>query len=156
VLAGLLALTILAWGLRLFARSLDYSSGLALYAANIEQGVVSTRVLNNFGLELARVGRHEEALRQFDAALRLDPRNLSARSNRAMVLCAMGERETSRAELHQLIREHPDYQQAWVALMLLEYKDPAEMQKIGEEALKTGRSFPKVRELLQDARRRNR
>jgi tetratricopeptide (TPR) repeat protein len=150
LLAGLLALTLLAWGVRLFARSMDYSSGLALYSANVEQGVVSTRILNNLGLELARADRKEEAIQRFEESLRLDPRNLSARANRAMVICAMGKRDEAKAELQKLTREHPGYEQGWVALMLLHHDEPAAMKAIGETALKTGKQFPKVRTLMRE------
>ena len=139
------------WGVRLHARSSEWSSGIALYQANLAQGVASTRILNNYGLELAQGRRYADALVCFENAVRMDPRNLSARANHGFILFLTGHEEEGRAELRRLTREVPSYQQGWVALMLTCRNDPAELRKIGGEALQSGRHFPKVEALMEQS-----
>ena len=149
VVIFLIAALIGFWGMRLHTRSGDWSSGIALYQANLAQGVASTRILNNYGLELAQSRRYAEALAYFEKASRMDRHNLSARANHGFTLFLTGHEEEGRAELRQLTREVPSHQQGWVALMLTYPHDAAEVRKIGEEALQTGRHFPKVEALME-------
>ena len=148
------ALIFVTWSGQLRARSLDWSNGLALYQANLEAGVVSTRVLNNYALELSLSHQNEDALRYVDEALRLEPNNLSARANRAVILDRLGGHDRALDEVRALAREHPHYEQVWVAYLVIVRKDPAQFQTIGREALSQGEEFPRVRALLRSPPRR--
>jgi len=137
------------WSVRLRVRSGDWSSGLALYQANLAQGVASTRIMNNYGLELAQNRRYSEALGCFEQAIALDPGNLSARANHGFTLFLTGHEAEGRSQLRRLTQEVPAHQQGWVALMLTYREDPEQVRKLGEEALATGNHFPKVEALIE-------
>jgi len=139
------------WGVRLHARSENWSSGLALYRSNLAQGVITTRILNNYGLELAQSQRYTEAVSSFKEAIRMDPRNLQARANHGFTLFLLGHEKEGRDELETLTREQPNFQQGWLALMFTFKSNPAEMRKVGEAALATGQDFKRVRKLLETA-----
>lgn len=139
---------LIAWGARLHSRSSDWKSGIALYRANLAQNVASTRILNNYGLELAHARQYSEALHQFERALQLDPTNRSARANHGFTLFLTGQEIEGRAELHDLTREFPDYEHGWVALMLTHRNDPERVREIGERALQAGQPFSKVKLLM--------
>jgi tetratricopeptide (TPR) repeat protein len=139
---------VLWWAARLHTRSGDWQSGIALYRANLAQGVASTRILNNYGLELAHAQQYSEALHQFERALQLDPTNRPARANHGFTLYLTGRDSEGREELRMLTRDFPKYQHGWIALMLTHRNDPVELRRIGEKALETGYPFPKVELLL--------
>ena len=138
-----------AWSIRLYARSLDWSSGLALYRANFEEGIVSDRIWDNYGFELTQIGEYEEAMKAFNESLRINPKNRSARVNRAWILRKAGKVELGRSELRRLLAEDPSYEQAWVTLMLTHREQPEDLHRIGHEALQTGNRFPRVEKLLK-------
>jgi type IV pilus assembly protein PilF len=66
---------------------------------------------NNLGQLLARKGRYDEALKEFDAALAnfLYKEPWKARLNRALVLYQMGRRAEGVAEIEALLKTYPRY-----------------------------------------------
>lgn len=62
---------------------------------------------NELGILLDLTGDAPGALREFDAALRLDPAFEAARVNRAVVFVRRGEPERAREELLRFLRERP-------------------------------------------------
>jgi tetratricopeptide (TPR) repeat protein len=74
---------------------------------------------NELGILLDLSGDGEGALREFDAALRLDPGFEAARVNRAVVFVRRGEAERARDELLRFLQEHPSSPEAARARRLL-------------------------------------
>ncbi len=63
---------------------------------------------NNLGNALAGRGRNADALEAYNRAIRLRKGFVQARVNRARVRLALGDRETARTELDEILMEVPD------------------------------------------------
>ena len=74
--------------------------------------------LNNAGVELDKLGRHEAALEKYRAALDLDPLNSGFRRNLALGLCRLGRWKEAIVELREVLRQNPDDEEASRALYL--------------------------------------
>jgi type IV pilus assembly protein PilF len=80
---------------------------------------------NNLGQLLARTGRLDEALREFDAALSimLYPEPWVARCNKGQVLWRMGRKDEGLAELKTCLGVQPKYCQGWRELGRIQLGD---------------------------------
>lgn len=68
----------------------DYHGAVLLLREAIVEGMAYADAQNMLGLSLALVGRSDEAIAAFDAALALNPRYVEAHLNRAVLLNDMG------------------------------------------------------------------
>jgi tetratricopeptide (TPR) repeat protein len=81
----------------------------------------------NRGLGLHFLGRHDEAIADFDAALRLRPTEAVALNNRGFVYHALGHYARARADYVEAIRVGPSHPNAYknLARLLATCPDPA-------------------------------
>jgi len=75
----------------------DYHGAVLLLREAIVEGMAYADAQNMLGLSLALVGRSDEAIAAFDAALALNPRYVEAHLNRAVLLNDMGRLTEARA-----------------------------------------------------------
>ncbi len=75
----------------------DYHGAVLLLREAIVEGIGYADAHNLLGLSLALIGRQEEALASFDAALRLNARYVEAHLNRAVLLNDLGRSDDARA-----------------------------------------------------------
>ncbi|HWE41234.1 MAG TPA: tetratricopeptide repeat protein [Gemmatimonadaceae bacterium] len=75
----------------------DYHGAVLLLREAIVEGMAYADAQNMLGLSLALVGRSEEAIAAFDAALALNPRYVEAHLNRAVLLNDLGRLTEARA-----------------------------------------------------------
>jgi tetratricopeptide (TPR) repeat protein len=75
----------------------DYHGAVLLLREAVVEGVAYADAHNLLGLCLALIGRTEEALASFDAALALNPRYVEAHLNRAVLLNDSGRTEEARS-----------------------------------------------------------
>ena len=68
----------------------DYHGAVLLLREAVVEGMAYADAQNMLGLSLALVGRQDEAVAAFDAALALNPRYVEAHLNRAVLLNDMG------------------------------------------------------------------
>jgi Tfp pilus assembly protein PilF/ADP-heptose:LPS heptosyltransferase len=100
-------------GLDLVERTLarDPSNpGFVANAASMRR--VRANALNDAGVALLREGRSDDALRAFDAAHVLDPRNADALNNRGIALQRRGELDAAAASYARAIEARPGFAQA--------------------------------------------
>ncbi|GAB5605923.1 hypothetical protein [Sideroxyarcus sp. TK5] len=72
---------LLAAALLTAQRNLDYRSEIALWQATVEQSPNKARVHNNLGFAWLLAGTEDEARREFERALQLDPQHAEAAGN---------------------------------------------------------------------------
>ena len=75
----------------------DYHGAVLLLREAVVEGMAYADAQNMLGLSLALVGRQDEAVAAFDAALALNPRYVEAHLNRAVLLNDMGRLTEARA-----------------------------------------------------------
>lgn len=75
----------------------DYHGAVLLLREAVVEGMAYADAQNMLGLSLALVGRQDEAVAAFDAALALNPRYVEAHLNRAVLLNDMGRLAEARA-----------------------------------------------------------
>ncbi len=63
---------------------------------------------SNLGATLAESGKLEEALREFEEALRLDPKYVDAHANAAHLLTMLGRNDEAAEHLRTALRLSPD------------------------------------------------
>lgn len=120
----------------------DYTRMLEAVVIGVRQGAVSIEErsavqLTNKGMELKDEHRFEEALRFFDAALRLDPNDVSAWSNRALVLVQLNRFDEAVESAQKVVAFEATSPASWNALgkaFLL-------MKKFSESANAFGQAF---------------
>ena len=74
--------------------------------------------LNNEGVELEKAGNLAAALEKYKGALDLDPLHGGYRRNLALGLCRLGKWEQGIAELREILKQHPDDEEATKALYI--------------------------------------
>jgi Tfp pilus assembly protein PilF len=71
-----------------------------------------TAALGDMGNLCTRMGRLEEAIRYYDAAIRLNKKQFECRANRAMARIRLGDVDRGILDLRTLLREHPELAEA--------------------------------------------
>ncbi|HVW21375.1 MAG TPA: tetratricopeptide repeat protein [Opitutaceae bacterium] len=90
-------------------RNRDYRSAVAIWADTAAKLPDNPGARNNLGNALADAGRPEEARAQYEAALRIDPRNAQAHYNLGNLLLAEGRPEPAIAHYAQTARLDPTF-----------------------------------------------
>jgi tetratricopeptide (TPR) repeat protein len=131
-----------------------------LVEAEPEDGALRTSLAGALGA----MGRHELALAQLDAALRIQPLNPEAHHNRAVIHERQGDRAAAIAEYRTALRYSPDYAPSRQALFRLR-ADPAPARprtanerravELAEQASGLARrgDYPRALKLLDEASR---
>jgi tetratricopeptide (TPR) repeat protein len=89
-------------------RNRDYSSAVRLWTGNVAARPEYARARNNLGLELARVGQFDEAIRQLRRAIELKPAYAIAHFNLGKALLDAGQPAEARGELEISLKLSPD------------------------------------------------
>ena len=93
---------------------------LAIDAGQRETGKVLSAVRESRALARAMAGDTTGAMPDLEEAVRLDPKNASARLNLAAILAGLGETSRARSLARQALVLKPDYEKARVLLEALE------------------------------------
>ena len=95
----------------------DLAGAADLFRAALEQpSRFSPEAHNNLGNVLAGTARTEEAVRHFEAAIRLRPEYPEALNNLANALALKGDLAGAEARYREAIRLRPDYPAPWLGL----------------------------------------
>lgn len=94
-------------GLATIARNADYASRLSLWSDTVAKRPENARAHNNLAIELAVVGRSEEAIVHLEEALRLEPGRTDARINLANELLRQARLPEAIAQYEQVLRAKP-------------------------------------------------
>lgn len=65
------------------------------------------------GVRVGRAGAHQEAIRHFDEATRLDPRSAAAYANRAIAYAILGRHSSALRDVSEAIRLEPQFAEAY-------------------------------------------
>jgi hypothetical protein len=127
-------------------RQMEWHDGLRLFGADIGYAQNSFDLENNYGVELMRVGRVEEAKIHFERSMELAPKWWTPPNNLGVVYQRMGDNEKAK-ELYRRSIENGEYFLAYenLAAILVREEDP-EAATVVEEGL---RRFPYNRTLLE-------
>jgi Flp pilus assembly protein TadD len=90
-------------------RNLDWRDALTLFSRTVAANPDSARMRNNLGMALAEAGRHEEAVSQYLAALRLSPRHPVVCNNLGMALAYLGRYGEAVDYFNEALRLDPDF-----------------------------------------------
>jgi tetratricopeptide (TPR) repeat protein len=104
---------------------------------------LSHNIHNNLGIAYDEVGRYEEAIEEFQEALRLDSGYIEVHNNLAVTYDKMGRYEEAIMELQEALRINPDYMEAHTNLGNIYVKLGRYDQAIAElkEAIKLNPSY---------------
>jgi len=69
-------------------------------------------LIQDAGIILSDLGRHEEAIERFNRALEIDPTSAAALFNIASALGRMGQKDAARSYLERFVQLHPDHEMA--------------------------------------------
>jgi len=106
-----------------------------------------------FGIQYALQGENEQALEEFNKALRLDPDFLPARRNQVITLFALHENERALASGKAILNSYPDEFRIHyvVGAILLQKGRPSEAKKYFSSALKLAPDFKEAQDGLKKA-----
>jgi tetratricopeptide (TPR) repeat protein len=104
----LLAAAVLALGIGTFLRNADYRSDVSIWSDTVLRRPDNPRARLALGSALAKRGRNDEAARQFEAALRIDPGDFQARRNLGLAYYHMGRTDDALAQFGAIAPPTPD------------------------------------------------
>ena len=93
-----------------FSRNTTYRTELSLWADTAVKRPLNDHALLNYGLALAKSGRHAEAAEQFAAAVRIQPNSLQARNNFGNSLALAGRYDEAIVQYEFVLRARPNEQ----------------------------------------------
>lgn len=131
---------------RTVVRQLDWHDGLRLYEHDVRYAQNAFDLENNYGVELMRAGRMEEAKRHFEKSMALSPEWWTPPNNLGVVYQRLGD-ETKAIELYRISIANGDYFLAYenLAALLAKRNDP-EATAVVEAGLQR---FPYNQQLLE-------
>ena len=96
-----------------------YDDALEIYKRLIEAEPEEPGLRTSFAGALGAVGNYEQALEQLEVAIELDPLNVEAYHNRAVVHERQGRADLAIADYNTVLRYTPDYEPSRAALVRL-------------------------------------
>ncbi|MBI4625652.1 MAG: tetratricopeptide repeat protein [Verrucomicrobia bacterium] len=93
-------------------RNADYRSGLAIWSDTVEEMPDNARARYNLGIMLEQAGRLAEAVAQFRAVLRLQPRDVETHNKVGNLLLRAGTRAEALEHFRTAVALRPDYADA--------------------------------------------
>ena len=132
-----LAVVVLSLGTRTMARNQDWKNGLILYGRAIKDSPPSYELENNYGVELFRTGKLDEAKGHFEKSIKLQPDWWFAYNNLGAIYQRGGDLQTAKS-LYEQSLERADYYLAYenLAVVKLKLDKDEETEKFLIEALK--------------------
>jgi len=110
VLLAVLAGSVLFASAALTWRQLGYWKGnLSLYRHTLDVTTGNYLILNNYGIALAQEGRLDEAILQYQEALRIWPNSANAHVNMGAALAHQGKYAEAIGHYNEALRRIPDY-----------------------------------------------
>lgn len=107
---------VLGLGIGTVLRNRDYRDGATLWRDTVEKYPSSARGHNNYALELQRLGKSEQANREFQAALVLQPEYILAHYNWGVALFDQGRIDDAVTQLGLAVELAPTYPDAHLNL----------------------------------------
>jgi tetratricopeptide (TPR) repeat protein len=136
---GLMAAALLFFAVHAHGQVRYWKDSETLYAHTLAIAPDNPVIMNNKGADLERAGRLEEAVRVYEANLRVFPGYARTRNNLAVVLGELGRAEESIVQSEEVLREQPqgdaDAETNLCAAYLV-LKRPAEAEKHCRTALR--------------------
>ena len=110
---AVLAMVAAALGLASVQRNLEYSSEQAIWSDTVAKNPDNARAHNDLGYALMAIpGRLDDAIAQYDEALRLQPGFAHAYSNRAVAHLKKGDFTRALADCNEALRLNPGFADA--------------------------------------------
>jgi hypothetical protein len=91
-----------------YSRNMVYRTELSLWGDTTMKRPLNDHALVNYGLALAKAGRHAEAAEQFAAAVRIQPNSLQARNNLGNSLALAGRYDEAIVQYEFVLRARPN------------------------------------------------
>ena len=114
VAGGLVVATAAASTYATVRRNRDYRSELAMWTDVVAKWPDNSRARCNLGFALAEAGRLEEAVSQYEQALRTDPRSFMTNYNLGNAFSLLGRLEKAATHYAEAIRLKPNYLEAHI------------------------------------------
>lgn len=136
---AVLALALLAGGIRTWARNTDWRDEPTLFLRGVETQPLSPKMQANASLMQSLAGNHEKALRHAAEAMRLDPTALNPRELYAASLESLGRGDDALEFLRTVLRHDPtDRSSRERAIRLLTVKSlRSEAREIAETGIRS-------------------
>ena len=93
-------------------RNITWSTALSLWGDTVDKSPDSRIARNNYGIELFRAGRPEEAVAEFNEAKRIDPESPLAYNNTGIVYAGSGMIREAAREFEEALRLSPSFEEA--------------------------------------------
>jgi tetratricopeptide (TPR) repeat protein len=116
VMRGSSVVVVLVLGMLTLQRNNDYRSEFMIWQDTVTKCPDNPRARTNLGQAMQQMGRVQEAVEQYQEALRLDPKNADAHVDMATVFLAQGKPQEAAAECQEVLRTMPRYLGAYVNL----------------------------------------
>lgn len=100
-------------------RNADYVSPLAIWQDTVEKRPGNLRALYNYAVALDAVGRHEEAMRQYERAVQIKPDSADAHYVLANALASAGRNQDAISQYGEAVRLDPGHANAHYNLGVL-------------------------------------
>lgn len=102
--------------------------------------------LNNKGIALRTLGRHEEAIKCFNSAIKIDPMRASTWNNKGNAVFALGKYEEAITYYNKAIENNPEYADPWTnnGIVLMHLNRNKEALAYFDESLKINQDSSKT------------
>lgn len=139
--AGLVALLLVPAVAATRARNELFRSELAIWEDTVAKLPDNPGARNNLGRVYTKLGRIEDALAEFEAAVELPDCGVDAYTNLGLALADLGRLDESEAYLRTLVRDHPDFAKGFEYLgsILGRREKWSDARAAYEECLRLGR-----------------
>ncbi|MGO9244110.1 MAG: tetratricopeptide repeat protein [Verrucomicrobiia bacterium] len=99
-------------GLMTWRRNQDYCSSIAIWDDTVAKCPQNPRAHHNLGFELSQIGKLQEAIGQYEQALRIEPDYAEAHHDLGLALSQIGKIQEAIGQYEQALLIEPDYAKA--------------------------------------------
>ena len=129
------------------SRSGRHEESLAVYEKMVKVFAENPVLHNNVAMELASVGRYEDALKRCNIALKLSPKSDCAWDTAGFIHLKRREYDEAEAALLKSTELNPDYTWAWRHLLHV-YHDSGQAEKLTKTEARVGYYLPDMLKLF--------